>query len=77
MQQLKELVRLKFALGRSYSKIASSLGVARASVQAALQRLSVAGLSWPLDEGLDDAALYAKLYPNVVSHSPSLATPPG
>jgi transposase len=67
MKQLKALARLKFALGRSYSEIAGSLGIARSSVQEALKRFAVAGLSWPLDERWDDAALYAKLYPNVVS----------
>ena len=69
MRQLKELARMKFGLGRSYSEIAGSLGVARSSVQAALKRFAVAGLSWPLDAAWDDAALYAKLYPNVVSSS--------
>ena len=67
MKQLKELVRLKFGLGRSYSEIAGSLGIVRSSVQAALKRFAVAGLSWPLTDDWDDAALYAKLYPNVVS----------
>ena len=67
MKQLKELARLKFALGLSYSDIAGSLGVARSSVQVALKRFAVAGLSWPLDDCWDDAALYAKLYPGVVS----------
>ena len=33
MKQLKELARLKFGLGRSYSEIAGSLGVARSSVR--------------------------------------------
>ena len=67
MKQLKELARLKFGLGRSSSEIAGSLGVARFSVQAALKRFTVAGLSWQLDESWDDAGLYAKLYQNVVS----------
>jgi transposase len=65
MKQLKELARLKFALGRSLSDIAGSLGVARSSVQAALKRFASAGLSWPLDAEMDDATLYALLYPNV------------
>lgn len=69
MKQLKELARLKFALGRSYSEIAGSLGVARSSVQSALQRFAQAGLSWPLDPSLDDSALFALLYPKVVSSS--------
>ena len=69
MKQLKELARMRFGLGRSYSEIAGSLGVARSSVQAALKRSAIAGLSWPLDEAWDDAALYEKLYPNVVSSS--------
>jgi transposase len=65
MKQLKELARLRFGLGRSYSQVAASLGVARSTVQEAVKRFGTAGLSWPLPEELDEDALYARLYPAV------------
>jgi transposase len=67
MRQLLELARLKFALGRSYSEIAGSLGVARSTVQEAVRRFRSAGLNWPLPAELDDDALYARLYRPVVT----------
>jgi transposase len=63
MKQLKELARLRFALGRSYSEIAWSLGIARSTVQEAVKRFGAAGLAWPLAQELDEQALYARLYP--------------
>jgi transposase len=63
MKQLLELARLKFALNRSYSEIAGSLGVARSTVQEAVKRFGSAGLVWPWPAALTEDALYARLYP--------------
>ena len=63
MKQLVELARLRFELGRSYTEIAGSLGVARSTVQEAVRRFRSAGLSWPLPPELDEDVLYARLYP--------------
>lgn len=63
MNQLKELARLRFELKRSHSEIAASLQIARSTVQEAVKRFEVAGLSWPLPPVLDDDALYILLYP--------------
>jgi transposase len=63
MNQLKELARLRFGLGRSHSEIAASLQIARSTVQEAVKRFRRAGLSWPLAAELDDDALYVLLYP--------------
>lgn len=65
MKRLLEVARLRFDLGRSYAEIASSLGVARSTVQEAVKRFRSAGLTWPVPPELDDAALYARLYPVV------------
>ena len=63
MRKIRELLRLKYELGRSHREIATSLGIANSTVSDYVRRASAAGLSWPLPEGLDDAALEAALFP--------------
>ena len=63
MRKIRELMRLKYELGRSHREIAASLGVANSTVSDYVRRAVAAGLSWPLPEGLDDAALEAALFP--------------
>lgn len=65
MRQLTRLARLRFAEGRSYTEIAASLGLARSTVQAAVERFGQAGLGWPLPAELDEDGLYARLYPGL------------
>ena len=54
MRKIRELMRLKYELGRSHREIAASLGVANSTVSDYAGRARAAGLSWPLPEGLDD-----------------------
>ena len=63
MRKIRELMRLKYELGRSHREIATSLGIANSTVSDYAGRARAAGLSWPLPEGLDDAALEAALFP--------------
>ena len=63
MRKIRELLRLKYELGRSHREIATSLGIANSTVSDYLRRAGAAGFSWPLPEGLDDAALEAALFP--------------
>ena len=72
MRKVRELLRLKFDLGLSDRKIATSLGVARSTVSEGLKRAAAAGIAWPLPAEFDDAALEARLYPPkaVVSELP-------
>ena len=63
MRKIRELLRLKYELGRSHREIAASLGIANSTVSGYVRRASAAGFSWPLPEGLDDAALEAALFP--------------
>ena len=63
MRKIRELLRLKYELGRSHREIAASLDIANSTVSGYVRRASAAGLSWPLPEGLDDAALEAALFP--------------
>ena len=63
MRRIRELLRLKHELGRSHREIAGSLGIANSTVSEYARRAAAAGLSWPLPEGVDDAALEAALFP--------------
>ncbi len=64
MRQVYEVLRLKGAAGLSERQIAHSLGLSRPTVAGYVHRAQVAGLSWPLPEGLDEAALEGLLFPS-------------
>src|SRR5215475_13260520 len=69
MRQVHEVLRLKWAGGLSDRQIAQSLGLSRPTVAAYVQRAQATGLSWPLPEGLDEAALARLLFPPSPTHS--------
>lgn len=62
MRKITEVLRLK-AAGISIRDIATSVGAGRTTVFEHLARAEAAGPAWPLPEGLDEAALEAKLFP--------------
>jgi len=61
MRQITEVLRLS-AQGLSYRQIAQSVGISASTVQSYLERAERAGLSWPLPNDLDDAAIEARLF---------------
>ena len=63
MRKIKEILRLKWHHGHSDNRIALSCKIARSTVREYVSRAQRAGLSWPLDSALDDAALEALLFP--------------
>src|SRR5487761_2795434 len=62
MRDAREIIRLKFSAQVATREIARRLGLAPSTVRETLKRLAMAGLSWPLPEGLSDTELEAKLY---------------
>ncbi|HEU5002594.1 MAG TPA: IS21 family transposase [Actinomycetota bacterium] len=62
MRKIEEVLRLR-AAGMSTRRIAASIGAGKSTVHEYLARAEAAGVSWPLPEGLDDAALEARLFP--------------
>ncbi len=62
MRDAREIIRLKFSARVATREIARRLGMAPSTVRETLRRLAMAGLAWPLPEGLSDAELEAKLY---------------
>jgi len=63
MRKIKEVLRLRFEHGLSHRAIATSTGIGVTTAREYIVRGKAAGLSWPLVEGMDDAALEALLFP--------------
>jgi transposase len=63
MRKIKEIIRLKWEQGLTNRAIARSCSIGRATVGEYLRRAAVAGLTWPLAEGLDESELERKLFP--------------
>src|SRR5215218_6840851 len=61
MRQITEVLRLN-AQSLSYRQIALSVGISASTVQSYLERAHRVGLSWPLPDDVDDAALEARLF---------------
>jgi transposase len=69
MRKIKELLRLKFESGLSIRQIAISLRIGVGSAHDYLARVRVAGLTWPLPEGLTEEQLEERLFPPPVTRS--------
>lgn len=63
MRKNREILRLTYELGLSSRKVATGLNIAHSTVGDLVRRAQAAGISWPLSDEVDDAALQAKLYP--------------
>lgn len=73
MRKIREILRLRFSLGRSHREIAQACKISTSTVGDCLGRFRVSGLSWPLTPELDDVALEKKLYH--LEPSPSVKRP--
>ena len=62
MRKVREVLRLRHALGVSERQIAITTGVSRSTVGEYLRRAAVIGITWPMPEGLDDAELERRLF---------------
>lgn len=62
MRKTREILRQKWALGRSHREVARSLSVSVGTVAASLARAREAGLCWAEVEGLRESELEARLY---------------
>ncbi|MGI0129105.1 MAG: IS21 family transposase, partial [Thermoplasmata archaeon] len=62
MRKIQEVLRLTFALGLTRRQVADALHLAPSTVSDYVKRAEVAGIAWPLPEGLDTAALERKLF---------------
>jgi len=64
MRKIKEVLRLCLGNGISARQAAQSCGIGRATVSDYLERAKKAGLTWPLPDELDEAALEGLLFPS-------------
>jgi transposase len=63
MRTIKEVLRLKWEKKLPNQQVAQSCNIARSTVREYLERAQRAGLTWPLLDDLDDAALEQLLFP--------------
>jgi transposase len=62
MRQTREILRQKWALGRSHREVAQSLSVSTGAISTALARARAVGLTWEAVEGLGELELEQQLY---------------
>ena len=62
MRKIREILRLAIGEGLSRRQVAAATGVPGSTVGDHLTRARLAGLSWPLPEGVDDDWLEARLF---------------
>ena len=75
MRKVREVLRLHYDAGLGIRAISRSLKASPSTVREYLVRAKIRGLSWPLPEPLDDAALLRRLYPTPAQNSKRLPPP--
>jgi transposase len=67
MRKIQEVLRLHYEGGRSNREIAHAVRISPTTVADYLRRARLAGLTWPLAEGLTEAAVNVALFPPLPS----------
>lgn len=75
MRKIREVLRLTFGEGLSRRQVAAASGVPVMTVSGYIRRATLAGLGWPLPDGLDDVALEAVLFPPTAPSTVARAQP--
>ena len=77
MRNIREILRLHFALGLKKRQIGLSCNLAHSTIGKYLKKANEAGLSWPLPEDLDDKTLEEMLNaPDATQKAPCRPLPP-
>ena len=75
MRKIRDILRLEHANGVSDRQIAKAVGLARSTVADCLARARVAGIGWPIPDGIDDAELERRLFPSQTTAFAARAPP--
>jgi transcriptional regulator with XRE-family HTH domain len=75
MRKIKEVLRLRFALGLTQEQIARSCNIAQPTVHRYLQRAAAADLHWPLAADYDDRRVEELLFPTTPAWEPRSIRP--
>ncbi len=62
MRRIREILRLRYEAGLTGRAIARAVGVSNSTVSGLFTRAELAGLTWPLPEGITDSELEERLY---------------
>ncbi len=62
MRKVREVLRLRHALGVSERQIATTVGIGRSTVAEYLRRAAVIGITWPVPAEMDDGELERRLF---------------
>jgi hypothetical protein len=62
MRNVRDILRLALGQGLSHRQVGAALGIPFTTVSDHLRRAKSAGVSWPLPDEMDDAALEAALF---------------
>jgi len=76
MRKIKEVLRLTFGERLSRREVSAATALPYTTVSDHLARAAKAGIGWPLPEGMDDAALEARLFTRPLQTSASRARRP-
>jgi transposase len=63
MRKVRDVLRLKHTLGMSLRQISEATGVGKTVIGEYVRRAGVIGITWPVPEEIDDAALERRLFP--------------
>lgn len=75
MRQIKETLRLTYEAKLSARQVGRSLGLSHTVVRSYVRAAEEAGIGWPLPEGMDEAQLQQRLFPDRRPRSPSRHLP--
>jgi transposase len=63
MRKIRDVLRLTQTMGLSRRLVGEATGIGKTAVGEYVRRAAVAGLSWPLPDGIDDGELERRLFP--------------
>lgn len=75
MRKISEVFRQRYELKLSYRDIAKSLNISISTIYDYLTRAKLAGIHWPLPEGISEQELYEKLFLPVTQKTAKRALP--